>query len=141
MPLSDKEIEEFLRQPNIAVVATVAADGQPHAVPTWYEYDDGEIVFHTGLRTRKYRNIQANDRVSICVDTKTPPYYKAIVIYGRARTKEGTDEERTRRMAVAYFGEVLGNRYADSLRGERTVIVRVKPERIASWDYGRGDSP
>jgi PPOX class probable F420-dependent enzyme len=140
MPLSEKEVEEFLRQPNIAVLATVAADGQPHAVPTWYEYDDGEIVFHTGLRTRKYRNIQANERVSICVDTKTPPY-KAIVIYGRARTEEGTDEERSRRIAIAYLGEALGSRYADSLRGERLVVVRVKPERIVSWDYGRGDRP
>ncbi len=140
MPLSDREIEEFLCQPNIAIVATVAADSQPHAVPTWYEYDDGEIVFHTGPGTRKYRNIQANDRVSICVDTKTPPY-KAIVIYGRARTEEGTDEERSRRMSIAYLGEALGNRYADSLRGERLVIVRVKPERIVSWDYGRGDRP
>jgi hypothetical protein len=44
-------------------------------------------------------------------------------------------------MAIAYLGEALGSRYADSLRGERLVIVRVKPERIISWDYGRGDRP
>ena len=140
MPLSEKEIEEFLRQPNIAVLATVGADGQPHTVPTWYEYDDGEIVFMTGLRTRKYRDIQANDRVSICVDTKTAPY-KAVVVHGRARTEEGTDEERSRRIAVAYLGEALGNSYVDSLGGERVVIVRVRPEHIISWDYGRGDRP
>lgn len=140
MPLSKDEIEEFLRQPNIAIVATVGADGQPHAVPTWYEYQDGEIVFHTGPRSRKYRNLRRNDQVSICVDTKTPPY-KAVVLYGRAVTEVGTDEDRSRRMAVNYLGERLGNRYADSLRGTRLVIVRVKPEKITSWDYGRGDNP
>jgi hypothetical protein len=53
----------------------------------------------------------------------------------------GTDEERSRRMAVAYLGENVGNRYADSLRGESLVVVRVKPERVISWDYGRGDNP
>ena len=140
MPLSKDEIEDWLRQPNIAIVATVAADGQPHAVPTWYEYDNGEIIFHTGLQSRKYRNLRQNDRLSICVDTKTPPY-KAIVVYGRALLEIGTDDERSRRMAINYLGERLGSRYADSLRGERMVIVRVRPEKVTSWDYGRGDRP
>jgi len=140
MPLSKEEIEAFLRQPNVAVVATVGPDGQPHAVPSWYEYDDGQIVLHMGLRSRRYRNLRGNDRVSICVDTKTAPY-RAVVAYGRARLEEGTDDERSRRMAVAYLGEALGNRYADMVRGERLVIVRVRPERIVSWDYGRGDRP
>ena len=44
-------------------------------------------------------------------------------------------------MAINYLGERLGSRYADSLRGERMVIVRVRPEKVTSWDYGRGDRP
>ena len=140
MPLSKDEIEAFLRRPNVAVVATVGPDGGPHAVPTWYEYDDGEIVLHAGLRSRKYRNLRHNDRVSICVDTKTAPY-QAVVVYGRASLEVGADEVRLRRMAVAYLGEALGNAYADTFGGEPVAIVRVAPERIVSWDYGRGDRP
>jgi hypothetical protein len=140
MPLSKDEIEVFLRRPNVAVVATVGPDGEPHAVPTWYEYDDGQIVLHAGLRSRKYRNLRKNDRVSICVDTKTAPY-QAVVMYGRASLEVGRDDERLRRMAVAYLGEALGNRYADTFGGQETVIIRVRPERIVSWDYGRGDRP
>jgi len=140
MPLTEQEIEEFLGQANVAIVATVGADDQPHAVPTWYEWADGEIVFHTGVGTRKYRNICHNNRVSICVDSKTVPY-KAVVVYGRAATEVATDDERTRRLAIRYLGEALGTRYADSLRGTRLVIVRVRPDRIISWDYGRGDNP
>jgi hypothetical protein len=140
MPLSNEEIEAFLRRPNVAVVATVGPDGQPHAVPTWYEYDDGQIVLHAGLRSRKYRNLRQNDRMSICVDTKTAPY-QAVVVYGRASLQVGRDDERLRRMAVAYLGDAVGNIYADTVGGEETVIVRVRPERIVSWDYGRGDRP
>lgn len=140
MPLSREEIDELLRGPNIAVVATVDPDGQPHAVPTWYLHEDGEVVFHTGVRSRKYRNLRRNSRVTLCVDVKTPPY-RAVVLYGRATTEVRADEERSRRMAVAYLGEKAGNRYADSLRGEPLVVVRVKPERVISWDYGRGDNP
>jgi PPOX class probable F420-dependent enzyme len=140
MPLSKEEIKAFLRQPNVAVVATVGRGGEPHAVPTWYEYDDGQIVLHMGLRSRKYRNLRHNDRVSICVDTKTAPY-QAVIVYGRASLEVGTDDERSRRMAIAYLGERVGNAYADSVAGERLVIARVRPERIVSWDYGRGDRP
>lgn len=140
MPLTKEEIDEFLSQPHIAVVATVGPDGRPHAVPTWYNYDGGEIVLHMGLRSRRYHNLRRNDRVSICLDDRTVPY-KAVVIEGRARTEVGRDDERSRRMAIHYFGERLGTRYADSLRGERMVIARVRPERIISWDYGRGDNP
>ena len=140
MPLSKDEIEAFLRRPNVAVVATVGPDGEPHAVPTWYEYDDGQIVLHAGLRSRKYRNLRQNDRVSLCVDTKTAPY-QAVVVYGRASLEVGADHERLRRMAVAYLGEAVGNRYAESFGGQPTVIVRIRPERIVSWDYGRGDRP
>lgn len=140
MPLSKQEIRDFLCQPNIAVVATVGPDGRPHAVPTWYEYDEGEIVLHMGQRSRRYRNLRRNDRVALCMDTRTPPY-KALVIEGRAVTEVGTDDERSRRMAIAYLGEAIGTRYADGIRGSRMVIARVRPERIISWDYGRGDNP
>jgi len=140
MPMTQEEIDEFLRAPNIAVVATVDPDGQPHVVPTWYVYEDGEIIFHTGPRSRKYRNLRQNPRVTLCVDSKAAPY-KAVVIYGQASMEARTDEERTRRMAVAYLGEGIGNRYADSLSGERLVVVRVKPDRVISWDYARGDRP
>jgi beta-phosphoglucomutase family hydrolase/PPOX class probable F420-dependent enzyme len=90
MPLSKEEVEVFLCRPNVAVVATVGPDGQPHAVPTWYEYDGGDIVLHMGLRSRKYRNLRQNDRVSLCMDTKTAPY-QAVIVYGRASLAVGTD--------------------------------------------------
>jgi PPOX class probable F420-dependent enzyme len=140
VPLSSEELEEFLLRPNVAVVATMDPDGQPHAVPTWYEWSDGEIVFHTGLRTRKYRNLRQNPRVTLCIDEKTPPY-RAVVVYGKAELTVGTDDERTRRCALAYLGPKVGAAYADSLHGQQLVIVRVKAERIISWDYGKGDNP
>jgi PPOX class probable F420-dependent enzyme len=140
MPLTQEETDGFLRAPNVAVVATVDPDGQPHVVPTWYLYEDGEVVLHTSLRSRKYRNLRQNARVTLCVDSKAAPY-KAVVIYGLASMEVRNDEERTRRMAVAYLGESIGNRYADSLRGGRLVVVRVKPDRVISWDYARGDRP
>ncbi len=143
MSLGKEEIEAFLREPNVAVIATVTPDGSPHAVPTWYEYDNGEIVLHMGAGSRRYGNIKRNSRVVVCIDTRTPPY-KAAIIEGRARTEEtkpGAEDERTRRMAVHYLGEAVGNRYADAMKGQSPIVAHVSPERILSWDYSRGDNP
>jgi len=40
------EIDELLAKQNVAVLAVTAPNGAPHAVPTWYEYQDGTIIFH-----------------------------------------------------------------------------------------------
>lgn len=140
MALTAEEIRAFLEQPNIAVMATVRPDGRPHAVPIWYEYDDGVFVFHMGPESVRYRNLLRNNKASLCVDTRTPPY-KAVIVEGEVDLLEGLDDERTERMAARYLGERAGQRYAESVRGARVIIGRLRPERTISWDYGKGDDP
>lgn len=140
MTVNRAELDAFLAQPRVAAVATIDPDGQPHVVPTWYEYDGGQIVFHTGRQSRKYRNLRRDPRLTFCCEDRTPPY-KAAVVKGRATWEERADDDGTRRMAVHYLGETLGNRYADSLKGSVVVVVRVHPEKVLYWDYGRGDNP
>jgi len=139
MPMKKSAIEKFLREPNVAVVAVTAPDGAPHAVPTWYEYRAGEVVFHTGPEAFKYKCLRHDPRVTLVVDTKKPPY-KSVVLKGKVEMTEGTDDSRLRRMAIAYLGKRNGEAYAKSLKGEPLVIVRLKPDRIISWDYAE-ESP
>ena len=101
MPMKKKDIEKLLKKPNVAVVAVTAPDGAPHAVPTWYEYVDGQIVFHTGPESFKYKCLVRDPRVTLVVDTKKPPY-KTVVLKGRATLEEKVDDKRTERMAIAY---------------------------------------
>ena len=135
MPMKKKDIEKLLRKPIVAVVAVTAPDGAPHAVPTWYEYDDGTIVFHTGAEAFKYKCLVRDPRVTLVVDTKKPPY-KSVVVKGRATLEEKTDDKRLERMAVAYLGKKLGKAYAKPLKGQKIVVASFKPERTISWDYG-----
>jgi PPOX class probable F420-dependent enzyme len=135
MPMKKKDIEKLLRKPIVAVVAVTAPDGAPHAVPTWYEYDDGTIVFHTGAEAFKYKCLVRDPRVTLVVDTKKPPY-KSVVVKGRATLEEKTDDKRLERMAVAYLGKKLGKAYAKPLKGQKIIVASFKPERTISWDYG-----
>jgi PPOX class probable F420-dependent enzyme len=134
--MTKEKIDELLAQPNIAVVAVTAPDGAPHAVPTWYEYRAGEIVFHTARTSFKYRCLKRDPRVTFCIDTKVAPY-KAVILKGRVTMEERNDSDGTLRMAVAYLGEKLGRAYAKSLAAETVVVVRFRPTRVISWDYAQ----
>lgn len=136
MPMKKKDIEKLLKKPIVAVVAVTAPDGAPHAVPTWFEYADGQIVFHTGPESFKYKCLMHDPRLTLVVDTKTEPY-RAVVLKGRATLEEKTDDKRTERMAIEYLGKKLGKAYAKSLKGSKVVVVTFKPARTISWDYGQ----
>jgi len=136
MPMKKKYVEKLLNKPIVAVVAVTAPDGAPHAAPTWYEYADGQIVFHTGTESFKYKCLMRDPRLTLVVDTKKAPY-KAVVLKGRATLEEKIDDKRTERMAVGYLGKKLGKAYAKSLKGSKVVVVSFKPARTISWDYGQ----
>jgi nitroimidazol reductase NimA-like FMN-containing flavoprotein (pyridoxamine 5'-phosphate oxidase superfamily) len=77
--MSKKEIKQFLMQGTFtAKLATVKDNGSPHVVPIWFVLDNqkdrtseraaGDVVFTTYDSSLKIRNIQRDNRVSICVD-------------------------------------------------------------------------
>ena len=136
MPMKKAAIDKLLKEPQIAVVAATAPDGAPHAVPTWYEYAGGQIVFHTGAEAFKYKCLVRDPRVTLVVDTKKAPY-KTVVLKGRATLEEKIDDKRMERMAIEYLGKKLGKAYAKSLKGNKVVVVSFKPSRTISWDYSQ----
>ena len=136
MPMKKKEIDALLVQPHIAVVACTAPDGAPHAVPTWYEYQGGKVVFHTDTSAFKYKCLQHEPRIAFVVDTKKAPY-KCVILKGRATIEvKRNDDARGLRMSTAYLGAKAGRAYHATVKGMEVAVVTLKPERIISWDYG-----
>jgi PPOX class probable F420-dependent enzyme len=92
--MSKKEIKKFLMHGAFtAKLATVKKDGGPHVVPIWFVLDNqknrttekvGDIIFTTYEGSLKARNIQRNNRVSICVDDQTPQF-SFVTIHGTAK--------------------------------------------------------
>ena len=138
MPLSQSELDQFLSEPHIAIVATSGPSGKPHAMPIWYLWREGKVLFHTGPNSKKMRNIRKNDRVTVVVDTKVAPYKVAIV---EGRAKEIPDDRAlAREIAIHYLGETQGARYAERST-EPGCLVEVTPTKIISWDYARESNP
>jgi len=138
VPLSKAELDAFLAEPHIAVVATSGPKGKPHAMPVWYAWRDGKVLFHTGTNSKKLRNLRQNDRVTVVVDTKVAPY-KVAIVEGRARELPG-DGALAREIAIHYLGERMGAAYADR-SSEPGALVEVVPTKVISWDYARESNP
>jgi len=136
MPLSEVQRESFLEEARVAVLATVRADGAPHAVPVWYEYAGGKFYIISGRRAAKVRHIRRVSRASLCIDDRTAPY-KAVVVWGKAAVSEEGVREMAYRIAERYLGPEEGAKEAETWLVEPSVIIEVTPQRVTSWDYGQ----
>ena len=139
MPLTPDELDAFLAQPHIAIVATASPAAVPHAMPIWYSWRDGKLLFHTGEGSKKMRNLRQNNRISVVVDSKTAPY-KVVVIEGTTTASPG-DPALAREIAIHYLGPQRGEQYAAANAGAPGTLVAVTPTKVISWDYARESNP
>jgi PPOX class probable F420-dependent enzyme len=138
--MSKREIKRFLMQGTMtAKLATVKKDKSPHIAPVWFVLDEshtrgriGEIVFMTGIESIKAKNIQRDNRVSICVDDQIPPF-SFVTIFGIARIFHHSQTTLFRwatKIAERYMGKARAEAYGKRNSGEEEVIIRIKPTKI-----------
>ena len=133
--MSEKAYREFLLdRARTATLATVRADGRPHAAPIWFDLDGGTFVFTTGEDTVKGRNMRRDPRVSFCIDDEEPPFHFVVI--------EGTAELSTEDPDLLHWATRIGGRYMGADRadeyGQRNAVpgellVRVIPGKILAY--------
>jgi PPOX class probable F420-dependent enzyme len=126
------ETDDFLREPNVAVLATVDAKGRAHAAPIWYLYEDGVVIMSTGRGSQKHRNIEAHPDVTLVVDRRSLPYY-ALMVQGAAEIGPPLGREARRRMAVRYLGEEVAEAYLARTTGEASVSITLRPRKVIEF--------
>jgi PPOX class probable F420-dependent enzyme len=121
-------VEEFLSEPNPAVVATLNGQGSPHSAATWYDWEDGRFLLNMDQSRLRLRHLKADPRVSLTVIDRDD-WYRHISLAGRV--EELTDDvglEGIDRLAVRYTGVPYVTR--DSPR----VNAWVRVESWHGWD-------
>jgi PPOX class probable F420-dependent enzyme len=131
------ELESFLSEQNVAVLATVDRKGHPHAVPVWYLYEDGEFIVSTGRGSQKHRNVEANPHVTLVIDRRTIPYLAAMA-KGVATIGPAMDDDARLRLATRYLGDELGRRYVASMPDPDGVTIRLRPSKIIEYNGRAG---
>ena len=139
MPLSKIELKALLDEPRLAHLATSSRNGKTRVTPIWYVYDNGTFYFTTRLGRLKSKQIEKNHAVALSVATDERPY-RAVSAFGKATIVTENRDKWLERIAFRY-GEDEGRSWlAHALAQSDRVVMMVKPERVLSWHYGRGDS-
>ncbi len=135
--LDDAELAAFLAEPHLARLGTHNPDGTIHLTPNWYEHDAPDLVLSSQVATRKVRNIERDPAVTVLVDSSTLPY-TGVMIYGTAVLD--TDDAARRRISIfrRYIGDDAEGYAAGLAEKWEPVLIRVRPERIVSFDYRKG---
>ena len=138
------ERDAFLESERTCRVATVGGDGAPHVTPLWFVWDGSALWLTSIVRSQRWTDLQREPRISVVVDAGTDfMELRGVEIRGVAgpvgevpRTGEPLAEldEPERLYADKYTG---GQVHHDG----RHAWVRIRPDKIVSWDFRKMGSP
>ena len=84
---------ELLRRPNPAVMATLAADGRPVSVATWYLLeDDGRVLLNLDGGRARLKHLRRDPRVALTV--LGDDWYTHVSLQGRVVSLVDDDDLR-----------------------------------------------
>ena len=125
--------EEFFKQANIAILATIGPGQRSHAMPIWYLYEDGHFLISASRGSQKVRNVERQGEATLVVDRRDLPYY-AVMVRGRAELGDALDDESRLRLAVRYLGEERGKAYTQRTVGGDSVTIHLYPDHIIEYN-------
>lgn len=131
--MTQAEWHAFLDAPaRSATIATVRADGRPHAATIWFVRDGERIVFTSWHSSVKVKNILRDGRVSLLIDHDEAPWHY-VIIEGRARVLDKSLEaiqHWTRYIAARYVGEERAGPVAEGYAIEGEWVFEMIPEKV-----------
>ena len=120
----DARITAFARADNFAVFTTLRGDGQPVSQPMWVDADDDFVLINTEKHRRKYRNVQADPRVTVTILDRNNPY---VYVEVRGRVVEVVEGPQARAHIDTLSQKYTGHPYpADGIKSER-VLLKIQP--------------
>ena len=137
--MSRDQIDSFLAEPRHAVVGVVRSDGAPQLSPVWILYDNGLVYFSIFVDSAKYRQLERDSRISICVDAGHPDA-RAVMIQGTAKLARETSasyEDLSWRINRRYHeSDDAARIYLEQTKAQGPgALVTVSPEKIIGRNY------
>ena len=119
----EPDVRRALDSTSLAHLATVLPDGSPHTVPIWVGTHGDRIVFLTGPRSQKARNLRRDPRVAMSLTPADNPF-QPVVIRGRVTGWLDGDAgwELIDQIQIKYTGQPYP-------RGQERVVAVVEPEQ------------
>ena len=120
----DPKVLAFAQTDNFAVFTTIRPDGHPVSQPMWVDADDDYVLINTEKHRRKFRNVQADPRVTVTIIDRNNPYSYVEV---RGNVVDIVEGAEPRAHIDALSQKYEGRPYPpDGVKTER-VILKIAP--------------
>lgn len=95
--LADADVQRFLATKQVAVLATLQADGAPLAMPMWFLHDPSTLTMISVENTQKVRNLRRDPRVCVVAEAASESgEIRGVTITGGIEfLEDGPDEGRS----------------------------------------------
>jgi PPOX class probable F420-dependent enzyme len=125
------DIQARLDEELVAWMTTVNVHGQPQTSPVWFLVEGESIVVYSLAQTPRTRNIRANPRVSLNLNS-TPEGGAVVVIEGRAEIVEDGPRADEDAEYVSKYESAMGDlgMTPESFARGYPVRIHVQPTRL-----------
>jgi general stress protein 26 len=139
MPFEPGELRAFLEDVRLCHWATVSENGKPRVRPLWYLFAERALWFTTRLEARRTgADVAAGSPVAVSIASDERPY-RAVIAFGTPQVWTENRDLWLERIATRY-GAAEGRRWlAGAVKEPDRVVLRLVPDRVVAWHYGKGD--
>jgi PPOX class probable F420-dependent enzyme len=110
---------------NFAMFTTLMPRGEPQSHVMWVGCDDDHILINTEVHRRKFKNVEADPRVTVTIwDAENP--YSFAEVRGRVVEKVTGPEALANINSMSH--KYTGGDYQPEITSER-VILKISPDR------------
>jgi len=124
----DDGVRQLASGKNFAALTTLLPGGQPQTHVMWVDCDDEHVLINTEVHRRKFKNVEADPRVTVAIWDAENPYSFAEV---RGRVVETITGDDALASINALAHKYTGADYAPEIQSER-VILKIAPDRQIS---------
>jgi nitroimidazol reductase NimA-like FMN-containing flavoprotein (pyridoxamine 5'-phosphate oxidase superfamily) len=141
--MTEAEVLAFVGAKPTIIVCSNGPRDFPHPVAMWFVLDEeGAIRMTTYSKSQKVQNLRRNPNVTLLAESGVLyEELRGVIFYGRAEITEDTQRVLETLMAVSTRhrppGEGQAAAMKEALRAQaaKRVEIRVKPDRVVSWDH------
>jgi hypothetical protein len=140
--MTEDERDVFLRSQPVCRVATVGADGRPHASALWFVWDGAALWLNSLTRSQRWADVDRDPRVSVIIDDGGKDFMalRGIELQGSAQIIGEVPRKGESLDVLAVPEQLFADKYMGG--GEfrydgRHAWLRLTADKIVSWDFAK----
>lgn len=136
--MTSGEIDDFLGSERTCRIATVN-EGDPHLSALWFVWDGEFLWLYSIIRSKRWKDVTADSRVSVLVDTGHEySELRGVEIIGNAEPVGEVPSSGEPSAELERPEREFARKYFDSDQmphDQRHAWLRIRPEKMTSWDF------